>query len=173
MGSFSTASLQMSDDFNPYRKWLGIPKNRMPANHYDLLGVSLDEEDPEVIQSAAEQRRSFVEQQRGLGHDKAVKEILYQLDEAEMTLLDFKLRRDYDKRLRLFKKRKKRRQVDGLPGRSRVRSRPGKTVGEDSGYAKEFGIIVAILCVAFGAMYWWANRTYEPATGVALSLIHI
>lgn len=157
----------MSDDFNPYRKWLGIPKNRTPANHYDILGVSLDEEDPEVIRGAAEQRRSYVEQQRGLGHDKAVKKILYQLDEAEMTLLDVKLRRDYDKRLRLFKKRKKRRQVDRVPGRSRVHSRPGKTVGEDSGIARQFAAIVAILCVAFGAMYWWANRTYEPATGVS------
>ena len=157
----------MSDDFNPYRKWLGIPKNRMPANHYDILGVSLNEEDPEVIRTAAEQRRSYVEQQRGLGHDKAVKKILYQLDEAEMTLVDSELRRDYDKRLRLFKKRKKRRQVERVPGRSRVESRPGKTVGEDSGFARQFGAIVAILCVAFGAMYWWANRTYEPATGVS------
>ena len=56
----------MSDEFDPYRKWLGIPTEKRPPSHYDLLGVSLDEEDADVIAAAYQQRRAFVASQRGL-----------------------------------------------------------------------------------------------------------
>ncbi len=46
----------MSDEFNPYHKWLGIPLNQQPANHYRLLGLEQGECDPDVIAHAAEQR---------------------------------------------------------------------------------------------------------------------
>ena len=46
----------MSDEFNPYHKWLGIPLNQQPANHYRLLGLEPGECDPDVIAHAAEQR---------------------------------------------------------------------------------------------------------------------
>ena len=46
----------MSDNFNPYHKWLGIPVERQPADHYRLLGLELGECDPDVITHAAEQR---------------------------------------------------------------------------------------------------------------------
>ena len=29
----------MSDHFNPYYKWLGIPIDQQPADHYRLLGL--------------------------------------------------------------------------------------------------------------------------------------
>ena len=47
----------MSEEFDGYRKWLGITnKNRLPT-HYELLGIMLDEEDHDVIRAAVEQRR--------------------------------------------------------------------------------------------------------------------
>ena len=29
------------DGFDPYRKWLGIPPQEQPPNHYRLLGIGL------------------------------------------------------------------------------------------------------------------------------------
>lgn len=46
----------MSEAFDPYHKWLGIPPADQPPNHYRLLGVTLFESDPDVIAHAAEQR---------------------------------------------------------------------------------------------------------------------
>ena len=42
----------MSDDFNPYHKWLGIPLKDQPADYYRLLGVTQFESDPDVITGA-------------------------------------------------------------------------------------------------------------------------
>ena len=43
----------MSDTFDPYYKWLGIPPKDQPPNHYRLLGIDLFTPDPDVIESAA------------------------------------------------------------------------------------------------------------------------
>jgi curved DNA-binding protein CbpA len=87
------------DDFDGYRKWLGITNKKRLPTHYELLGISLDEDDPEVIHAAAEQRRRFVESKRGDGHDGVVTEILYRISEAETTLLNNEMRRGYDRQL--------------------------------------------------------------------------
>ena len=36
--------------FDPYHKWLGIPKDQRPPTHYQLLGISPTEQDREVIE---------------------------------------------------------------------------------------------------------------------------
>ena len=88
-----------SDDYDGYRRWLGISDKKRPPSHYELLAISLDEEDPEVIRATVEQRRSLVESKRGEGHDTVVSEILYRIGEAEATLLNADMRRDYDRQL--------------------------------------------------------------------------
>ena len=50
----------MADSFDPYHKWLGISPKDQPPNHYRLLGVELFESDPDVIESAADQRMTHV-----------------------------------------------------------------------------------------------------------------
>lgn len=154
------------DDFDAYRKWLGISNQRRLPNHYELLAISLDEDDPDVIQAAAEQRRHFVETKRGDGHDDLVTEILYRIDEAESTLLNTALRRDYDRKMDLFDKRQKSRQVDPVARRS-GRSRGGRTVGENGGIVPTFAGIVAIICVAFGGMAWFGFRVQPKPAEVA------
>ncbi len=42
------------DSFDPYHKWLGIPKKEQPANHYRLLGITVFEPDLDVIEAAAD-----------------------------------------------------------------------------------------------------------------------
>src|ERR1700749_2664010 len=39
--------------FDPYHKWLGIPKAQRPPTHYQLLGLAQGETDGEVIEEAA------------------------------------------------------------------------------------------------------------------------
>ncbi len=60
---FFSPGAAMSQGFDPYHKWLGIPAHESPPNHYRLLGISLFESDPEVIENALNQRsehlRSF------------------------------------------------------------------------------------------------------------------
>ena len=46
----------MSDNFNPYHKWLGSRAATSRSNYYRLLGLELGECDPDVIAHAAEQR---------------------------------------------------------------------------------------------------------------------
>ena len=43
----------MSEEFDPYYAWLGIPPKAQPPNHYRLLGVELFETNLDVIESAA------------------------------------------------------------------------------------------------------------------------
>ncbi|QDU37813.1 hypothetical protein Mal4_21300 [Maioricimonas rarisocia] len=142
--------------FDPYHKWLGIPRDRRPPTHYDLLGVRLNEEDGDVIRAAAEQRRNFVESQRGIGEDAAVEALLYQLQEAEVTLTDPQLRRDYDQRTKLFVRRSKRRRVDPNAERSQVGALPGRTVGEGSGIVRTFVGLMVVFGVGFSAVAWFS-----------------
>lgn len=144
------------DDFDGYRKWLGIPETKRPPTHYQLLAVSLDEDDPEVIRAAAEQRRHYVGSKRGEGHDTAVTEIVYQINEAEATLLNQEMRRDYDRQMRLFEKRRKKRQVDPFASRSNVTSPSRLVATEDTGIVKTFAGIMAVIVVGFGVMAWFS-----------------
>lgn len=50
----------MSKPFDPYYKWLGIPPEEQPPNHYRLLGVRLFEDDPDVIENAADGRMALL-----------------------------------------------------------------------------------------------------------------
>lgn len=90
----------MADGFNPYYKWLGIPLNELPANHYRLLGVSLFEADEDVISNAADRQmahlRSF---QRGK-HADDCQRLLNEIAAAKKTLLNAQKRANYDVALR-------------------------------------------------------------------------
>ena len=43
----------MSDAFDPYHKWLGIPPAEQPPNLYRLLGIKVCEDDPDVMNDFA------------------------------------------------------------------------------------------------------------------------
>jgi hypothetical protein len=45
-------SIELS--FDPYHKWLGIPPEHQPPDHYRLLGLDRFAADSEVIRAAAE-----------------------------------------------------------------------------------------------------------------------
>ena len=147
---------RQQDEFDGYRKWLGIADKKRPPTHYELLAISLNEDDADVIHAAAEQRRLYVQSKRGEGHEDIVTEILYRIGEAETTLLNPQMRRDYDRKLHLFAKRRKTRQVDPNASRSSVHDQSKQVVNSDTDTVKTFLTIVVLLCVAFAGMAWFS-----------------
>ncbi|MGW8258266.1 MAG: hypothetical protein ACWGMZ_12325, partial [Thermoguttaceae bacterium] len=89
----------MSSDFDPYYKWLGIPADEQPPNHYRLLGVKLFETDLEVIAAAANQRYIFVQYFQSGEHAAVAEKILAELKTAGHCLLDKNKKSEYDRML--------------------------------------------------------------------------
>ena len=86
----------MSETFDPYKKWFGIPPSQQPPNHYRLLGVSLFESDAEVIGNAADQRVRYL---RGLEtgeYAEHAQRLIEEVAAARICLLDPTARAAYD-----------------------------------------------------------------------------
>jgi len=86
--------------FDPYRKWLGIPPQEQPPNHYRLLGVGLFESDPDVISNAADRQMSHVRTFQSGKRSKTSQRILNELAAARICLLDEQKRAAYDEQIR-------------------------------------------------------------------------
>src|ERR1700750_2457126 len=100
----------MSADFDPYHKWLGIPREEQPPNLYRLLGLRLFEADRDVIANASDQRMALLKsfaigQYSGLSED-----LLNEVPRTKIWLLNPVKRLGYDKKLRD--------QLGGLPPES-------------------------------------------------------
>jgi hypothetical protein len=90
----------MSEQFDPYRKWLGIPPKDQPPNHYRLLGIPLFEDDLDVIENAADRQMAHVRTYQSSQHATASQQILNELAAAKLCLLTPGERATYDKRLK-------------------------------------------------------------------------
>lgn|GEM_PF-4092422 len=88
------------DAFDPYYKWLGIPRQDQPPHHYRLLGVVLYETDPDVIQEAADQRMAHVRTHQNGPHAVASQRILNELSTAKVCLINADKRAAYDVQLK-------------------------------------------------------------------------
>lgn len=94
--------------FDPYRKWLGIPPEEQPPDHYRLLGVGRFESDTDAISNAADRQMAHVRNFRS-GEDAVLSQrILNELSAARVCLLDSQRKAEYDAQLR-------RRQAAGSP----------------------------------------------------------
>ena len=159
------ARVAKSDEFDPYRKWLGIPPGRRPPTHYELLGISSHEDDGEVIQSAAERQSNYVRQYLGTVHDDLAKKILYQIEEAAFVLTHGELRQQYDESLPTKAKKKRRRsQKRALAS---APSSSGATARQGYDLLPTYAGIVGILLVAFmlmaGFSFWlpWREVVFD------------
>src|SRR6187401_3438240 len=91
----------MSEPFDPYRKWLGIPPKDQPPHHYRLLGIATFEDDPDVIENAATRQMAHVRTfQTSKQHGPISQRILTELSAAKVCLLTQQSKTEYDKRLR-------------------------------------------------------------------------
>jgi len=90
----------MPDDFDPYRKWLGIPKKDQPPHYYRLLNIEPFESDPDVICNAADARMGQIKQYQSGKHSEASQHILNEISTAKVCLLNQEKKADYDAGLR-------------------------------------------------------------------------
>lgn len=86
----------MSEAFDPYRKWLGIPVGEQPPNHYRLLGIGLYESDHDVIESAADRQMKHVQSKRSGKHVELTQKLLNELTTAKLCLLNSQKKEAYD-----------------------------------------------------------------------------
>jgi len=90
----------MADDFDPYRKWLGIPADEQPPNHYRLLGIGLFEDDADTIETAADRQMGHLRTfQTGLQSALSQK-LLNECATAKICLLNLEKKAAYDHELR-------------------------------------------------------------------------
>ena len=87
-------------EFDPYYKWFGIPPAEQPPNHYRLLGVDLFESDVDVIESAAEQRMTFLRSHSNGARMLIAQRLLNEVAAAKLCLSHEQRRAEYDERLR-------------------------------------------------------------------------
>ncbi len=90
----------MTQDFDPYHRWLGISPKDQPPDHYRLLGIDRFESDPEVIRDAAMRQMGHVRSYQ-LGPQRDLSQrILNELGAAKGCLQDATRRAAYDSQLR-------------------------------------------------------------------------
>lgn len=90
----------MSEDFDPYYRWLGIRDKERPPNHYRLLGLELFEDNPEVISEAADRQMGHVRTHQTGQYAETSQELLNVLAKAKVCLLNPNRKRAYDNELR-------------------------------------------------------------------------
>ena len=89
----------MAEEFDPYRKWLGIPPEEQPPHHYRLLGIGLWESDPDVVENAADRQMTHVQTHRAGKHSSLSQRLLNELAGAKLCLLNPKNKAAYDSEL--------------------------------------------------------------------------
>ncbi len=87
--------------FDPYRKWLGIPRWEQPPNHYRLLGINLFEHDSEVIETAADRQMGHIRNYQSGPQAASSQQILNELSAARVCLLTPEKKKAYDDQLRV------------------------------------------------------------------------
>ncbi|MEI7688228.1 MAG: hypothetical protein WCL32_24755, partial [Planctomycetota bacterium] len=85
--------------FDPYHKWLSIPKHLQPPNFYQLLSVVPGEADSEVIEENATRIINYVKTYRNGPRAEDCERILRELQKARKVLLNPAMRKAYDAQL--------------------------------------------------------------------------
>ena len=91
--------MTLMEHFDPYHKWLGILPEEHPLHHYRLLGIPLLESDPDVIQSAADQRMAYLRTFESGSHSAEARKLLDEVAAARACLLKLELKAAYDREL--------------------------------------------------------------------------
>jgi hypothetical protein len=89
----------MSQPFDPYYRWLGIPAEEQPPDFYRLLGVRRFESDPEVISNAADRQMLHVRSFQTGPRSAECQRLLNELAAARTCLLNPSKKEEYDREL--------------------------------------------------------------------------
>lgn len=89
----------MPEAFDPYYRWLAIPPDEQPPNHYRLLGVPLFESNPDVIETAADGRMGLLRTFQTGRHAELSQKLLNEVAAARVCLLNPQKKAAYDAQL--------------------------------------------------------------------------
>ncbi len=89
----------MSEDFNPYYRWLGIRDPERPPDHYRLLGLETFEYDVEVIMEAADRQMHHIRRHQVGQYAEYSQKLLNEIATAKLCLLDPSRKEAYDRQL--------------------------------------------------------------------------
>ncbi len=89
----------MSETFDPYHKWLGIPPDEQPPNHYRLLGIAAFETDRDVIQMGVDRQMLLLRSLQSGKHSDHCQRILSEISAAKLCLLERDSKAEYDQSL--------------------------------------------------------------------------
>ncbi|HEY1066322.1 MAG TPA: SUMF1/EgtB/PvdO family nonheme iron enzyme [Pirellulales bacterium] len=90
----------MTDEFDPYYVWLGIPPSEQPPNHYRLLGVQRFESHREAIENAADRQMTFLQTFKNSARSELSQRLLNEVSSARVCLTNPAKRAAYDAALR-------------------------------------------------------------------------
>ncbi len=90
----------MTEAFDPYYRWLGIPPREQPPHLYRLLGLELFESNPDVIDAMASRHIEYLQEINDGPHLKLAQELLNELAAARRCLLNAEAKAAYDSTLR-------------------------------------------------------------------------
>ena len=90
----------MSDTFDPYCKWLDIPPEEQPADHYRLLGIEQFESDTKLIKKAAEAKIEYLRTFQLSKRFSFLKKLMAEVASARVCLLNNEKKAAYDAQLR-------------------------------------------------------------------------
>ena len=90
----------MSEAFDPYYEWLGIPPRHHPPHHYRLLGLDTYESNDNVIRRSLKRQSIYVAALRTDENSNLCDRLLEELSAAACCLLDPERRASYDTELR-------------------------------------------------------------------------
>jgi formylglycine-generating enzyme required for sulfatase activity len=90
----------MPQAFDPYHKWLGIPKDEQPPHHYRLLAIRVFEDDPDVIQAAADRQMAHLRTYQTGPNGALSQKLLNEVAAARVCLLNPARKTAYDEKLR-------------------------------------------------------------------------
>jgi hypothetical protein len=90
----------MTEKFDPYYKWLGIPPRDQPPHHYRLLGIELFETDRDVIDAAANRVMAYLKDLAAGDEAEYSQSLLNEVSRARICLLNKEKKKTYDKELR-------------------------------------------------------------------------
>lgn len=90
----------MSEAFDPYHRWLGIPPEDQPPNYYRLLGLKLFESDADVIDSAVNRQMAHLRTFQVGPHAALSQNLLNEVATARVCLLNPTKKAAYDDSMR-------------------------------------------------------------------------
>jgi len=96
----------VAEKFDPYYRWLAIAPEEQPPSLYRLLGVRTFEDNPDVIDTAADQRMTHLRTFQSGEHSEESQKLLNEISAARIALSDPAKKADYDAKLREFMQRR-------------------------------------------------------------------